>query len=73
MAVSQKIVSANSQPQGGRIVTGVSGARGLTSSELLDTNHTQSPEPQSPDNIDQPIARIDAVLDTRYDDPTYYG
>ena len=71
MAVSQKIISGNSQPNGGRAITGINGARGLDSSSIIDTNHTLSPVPQSPSYIDQPIAAIDG-LDTRYDDPRYY-
>ena len=73
MAVSQKIISGNDQPNGGRAVCGINGARALDSSSVLDANHTQDPTPQSPANIDQPIAAINGSLDTRYDDPTYYG
>jgi len=73
MAVSQKIIGSNSQPNGGRAVSGISGARGLDSSSALDSNHTQDPVPQAPSKIDQPIANIDGSLDSRYDDPTYYG
>ena len=71
MAVSQKIVSGNDQPNGGRAIVGVGGARGLDSSSLLDSNHTLNPTPQSAAYIDQPIAAING-LDTRYDDPRYY-
>ena len=73
MAVSQKIISGNSQPNGGRAVSGISCARGLDSASVLDSNHTQDPTPQPPSKIDQPIANINGDLDTRYDDPTYYG
>jgi len=73
MAVSQKIITGNDQPNGGRAVSGINGARALDSSSVLDANHTQDPTPQPPANIDQSIAAINSSLDTRYDDPTYYG
>ena len=73
MAVSQKIITGNDQPRGGRAVVGVSGARGLDSTSLLDANHTQEPAPLSSANIDDSIADIDAKLDERYDDPRYYS
>ena len=73
MAVVQKIISGNAQPNGGRAVTGIGGARGLDSSSLLDANHTLDPVPLSPAFIDQPIATINGNLDARYDDPRYYS
>ena len=72
MAVVQKIIGGNSQPAGGRAVVGVNGARGLDSSSALDANHTLEPTPFPSSKIDQPIATINSVLDSRYDDPRYY-
>lgn len=72
MAVSQKIITGNDQPRGGRVVAGVAGARGLDSSSLLDANHTQEPSPIPSANIDDSIADIDGALDERFDDPRYY-
>jgi hypothetical protein len=73
MAVSQKIISGNDQPNGGRVVSGINGARALDSSSVLDSNHTQDPAPQPPAKIDQSIADINTSLDSRYDETTYYG
>lgn len=73
MTVSQKIISGNAQPNGGRAVVGVSGARGLDVNSVLDSNHTLNPPVVAAANIDQSIAAINASLDTRYDDPRYYA
>lgn len=73
MAVSQKIIGSNDQPNGGRAVTGIGGAKGLDSSSVLDSKHTQDPSPQPPSKIDQSIANINGSLDSRYDETTYYG
>ena len=72
MAVVQKIIGGNSQPAGGRAVVGVNGARGLDSSSVLDANHTLAPTPLPSSKIDQSIARINSVLDSRLDHPRYY-
>lgn len=72
MAVSQKIISANAQPSGGRAIVGINGARGLDSSSVLDSKHVLDPSVVAAANIDQSIAAIDASLDARYDDPRYY-
>ncbi len=72
MAVAVKIISGNAQPNGGRAISGVSGARGLDSSSRLDSNHTLDPIPQSPSGIDSSIADINGGLDDRFDDPRYY-
>lgn len=73
MAVSQKIITGNAQPNGGCAVVGVAGARGLDSSSFLDSKHTLNPQGIDPSKIDQSIVAIDASLDTRYDDPRYYA
>jgi hypothetical protein len=73
MAVSQKIISGNPQPNGGCAVVGVAGARGLDPASFLDSKHTLNPAGVSPLNVDKSIAAIDASLDTRYDDPRYYA
>jgi hypothetical protein len=72
MAVSQKIISGNSQPNGGRVIAGLNGARGLDSSSVLDVNHTQNSPLLASINIDQSITVINSVLNSRYDDTTYY-
>tara|TARA_R100001377_G_scaffold63378_1_gene39024 strand:+ start:1402 stop:1659 length:258 start_codon:yes stop_codon:yes gene_type:complete len=67
MAVSQKIVSGNDQPQGGEGVVSIAGARGLTAANKLNANHTVSPfPPLLPTQIDMSIANIDSLLDNRY-------
>ena len=45
MAVSQKVIDGNVQPQGGEGIVGVAGARGLTAANKIDSNHTVSPFP----------------------------
>lgn len=72
MAVSQKIISGNDQPNGGRAITSVAGARGLDDASIIDTNHTLNPVTLAASLIDQSIATIDARLDTRFDDVNYY-
>ena len=73
MAVSQKIVTGNDQPQGGAGVVGIAGARGLTAANKIDSNHTVSPfPPLLATEIDLTIAVIDARLNTRFDDTNYY-
>jgi|TARA_R110000782_G_scaffold29793_4_gene74006 hypothetical protein len=67
MAVSQKIVTGNDQPQGGEGVVSIAGARGLTAANKLNANHTVSPfPPLLPTQIDMSIANIDGLLDGRY-------
>ena len=67
MAVSQKIVTGNDQPQGGAGVVGVAGARGLTAANKLNSNHTVSPfPPLLPTQVDMSIANINGLLDGRY-------
>jgi len=67
MAVSQKIVTGNDQPQGGEGVVSIAGARGLTAANKVNANHTVSPFPPFlPTQIDMSIANIDGLLDGRY-------
>ena len=67
MAVSQKIVTSNTQPQGGEGIVSVAGARGLAAADKLSSNNTLSPfPPLLTTQIDQSIAVIDARMDGRY-------
>tara|TARA_R110000744_G_scaffold233955_1_gene351831 strand:+ start:332 stop:568 length:237 start_codon:yes stop_codon:yes gene_type:complete len=72
MAVVQKIKSGDSQPKGGRAITGVAGARGLAAADVVDSDHTLEPTILASGKVDQPIADINGKLDNRYDDPRYY-
>jgi len=73
MAVSQKIVTGNDQPQGGAGVVGIAGAKGLTAANKLNANHTVSPfPPLLPTQVDDSIANIDGKLNNRFDDTNYY-
>ena len=45
MAISDKIISGNDQPNGGQGIVGVAGARGLAAADKVDSNHTVSPFP----------------------------
>ena len=73
MAVAQKVISGNVQPQGGEGVVGVAGARGLTAANKIDSNHTVSPfPPLLATQIDDTIADINSRLNTRFDDTNYY-
>jgi|TARA_R110002167_G_scaffold22066_8_gene79415 hypothetical protein len=72
MAVAMKIISGNDQPSGGRAITSIAGARGLTSAQIINSKHTQEPFLSSPvpsSVIDQPIADIDGKLNTRWQNP----
>jgi hypothetical protein len=72
MAVAIKIKSGNDQPAGGRAITSIAGAKGLSAAQWNDTNHTQEPWLSSPvasSVIDQPIADIDGKLDIRWKNP----
>ena len=70
MTVSKKIIDANDQPQGGRGIVGVNGAKALDEPDVLNSKHTIDPSPPSSD--DQPIAEINSSLYERYDDINYY-
>ena len=45
MAVSQKIVGGNDQPNGGEGIVSIGGARGLTAANKISSNHQVSPFP----------------------------
>jgi hypothetical protein len=67
MAVSQKIIDGNAQPQGGEGIISIAGARGLAAADKLSSNNTVSPfPPLLATQIDPSIAVIDARMDGRY-------
>ena len=73
MAVSQKVITGNDQPQGGAGVVGVAGAKGLTAANKLNSNHVVSPfPPLLATQIDDSIGDINGKLDDRFDDTNYY-
>jgi len=45
MAVSQKIIDSNDQPQGGEGIVSIAGAKGLSAADKLSANNTVSPFP----------------------------
>lgn len=64
---AQKIITGNVQPRTGRAVVAIAGCKALTAAQKLASNIL------SPDlNKDQPVALIDARLDGKFDDITYY-
>lgn len=74
MAVVQKILSGNDQPQGGKGIVSIAGARGLAAADILGANNSVSPfPPLQASQLDQSIAVINNNLDERYDDPRYYN
>tara|TARA_R110002051_G_scaffold1485_2_gene8224 strand:+ start:705 stop:962 length:258 start_codon:yes stop_codon:yes gene_type:complete len=67
MAVTQKIITGNDQPQGGEGIVSIAGARGLAAADKLGANNTVSPFPPIlATQIDQSIAVINARMDGRY-------
>jgi len=67
MAVSQKIITGNDQPQGGEGIVSIAGARGLSVADKLGANNTVSPFPPIlATQIDQSIAVINGRLNGRY-------
>lgn len=67
MAVSQKIITGNDQPQGGEGIVSIAGARGLTAAEKIGSNNTVSPfPPLLTTQIDESISVINARMDGRY-------
>ena len=67
MAVAVKIIDGNEQPQGGEGIVSIAGARGLAAADKLSSNNTLSPfPPLLTTQIDQPIAVINARMDSRY-------
>lgn len=67
-SISAKIKSGNDQPQGGKGVVGIAGARGLAAADKIDSNHTVSPfPPLASSKIDDSISVINADLTHRFD------
>ena len=67
MAVTQKVVGGNVQPQGGEGIVSIAGARGLAAADKLSSNNTVSPfPPLLTTQIDQSIAVINSHLEGRY-------
>lgn len=64
---AQKIITANSQRGGG--IVSMAGAKALTASEKIGTKYQVTVPVQK----DQPVAVIEARLDTRFDDVRYYS
>ena len=66
MAVSQKIIDGNTQPQGGEGIISIAGARGLAAAEKLSSNNTLSPfPPLLSSEIDNTNAVTNGVLNYR--------
>lgn len=77
MAVCQKIITANSQPSGGRGIVSIAGAKGLYNTNTLftdiSTKNIVSPfPPYQASQLDQTVSVINNKLDTRFDDVAYY-
>ena len=73
MAISDKIISGNDQPNGGQGIVGVAGARGLAAADKVDSNHTVSPfPPYLSSQLDMSKANLDGRYDGRFDDTNYY-
>jgi hypothetical protein len=77
MAICQKIVSANSQPSGGKGVVSIAGAKGLYSSnnpisDIANKNIVSPFPPYEASQLDQTVSVINNKLDTRFDDVAYY-
>ena len=67
MAVSQKIINSNDQPQGGEGIVSIAGAKGLTAAEKIGANNTVSPfPPLQSSQLDQSNAVITNNLEYRY-------
>lgn len=67
MAVTQKIIDGNDQPQGGEGVVSIAGARGLAAADKIGANNTVSPfPPLQPTQIDSPNSVTNATFDYRF-------
>ena len=67
MAVSQKIINLNDQPNGGAGIVSIAGARGLAAADKIGANISVSPfPPLQPSQLDMSIANVDGLLDGRY-------
>ena len=66
MAVTQKIIDGNDQPQGGEGIVSIAGARGLSAADKLGANNTVSPfPPLLTTQIDNSNANTNSVLNYR--------
>ena len=76
MAVSEKIISGNDQPSGGKGVVSMGGARGLGASGTLITEIANFPMLPSPPytaaQLDMSKANLDGKYEGRFDDTNYY-
>ena len=73
MAISQKIVSGNDQPNGGEGIVSIAGAKGLTAANKISTNHQVSPFPPFiASQLDDSVATHTAKLNARFDETNYY-
>jgi len=70
--VVQKVVTGDSQPNGGDGIVSVAGAKGLTAADKIDSNHSVSAG-KSASLIDQPIDLMCANLKDRFDDYNTYS
>jgi hypothetical protein len=70
--VAQKIVTGDSQPNGGDGIVGVAGAKGLTAANKIDSDHSVSAG-KSASLIDQPIDLMYTNLKDRFDDYNTYS
>lgn len=75
MAVVQKIITGNNQPNAGTGIVSIAGMNGLGASgtlmtEIANTNILQ-PNGLTAGQLDPPLAWF-SYLDTRFDDPSYY-
>lgn len=64
---AKKIISGNPQRGGG--IVGMAGAKALTAAQKTGSQFRVT----VPVQTDQPVAVIDARLDTRFDDTRYYS
>jgi hypothetical protein len=70
--VAQKIVTGDSQPNGGDGIVSIAGAKGLTAADKIDSNHSVSAG-KSASLIDQPIDLMYTNLKDRFDDYNTYS
>ena len=70
--VVQKVVTGDSQPNGGDGIVSVAGAKGLTAADKIDSNHSVSAG-KSASLIDQSIDVTYANLKDRFDDYNTYS
>ena len=67
MAVTQKIIDGNDQPQGGAGVVSIAGAKGLSAADKVGANNTLSPfPPLQPTQIDSPNSVTNSTFDYRF-------